>query len=96
MNKLDWTKREFEAYVLLYAAHCNHFETQEEENYILTRVDEVTFYKIHTEVVIDSDEENLNKIQQYLYENKYTEAEKTALIKDIKNVFFADGSVDVI
>ena len=96
MNKLDWTKREFEAYVLLYAAHCNHFETQEEENYILTRVDEVTFYKIHTEVVIDSDEENLNKIQQYLYENKYTEAEKTALIRDIKNVFFADGSVDVI
>jgi len=96
MNNINWTKREFEAYVLLYAAHCNHFETKEEENYILSRIDEKTFHKIHTEVVVDSDEENLNKIQQYLTENKYTEAEKNALIKDIKNVFFADGSVDVI
>ncbi len=96
MNNINWTKREFEAYVLLYAAHCNHFETKEEENYILSRVDEKTFHKIHTEVVVDSDEENLNKIQQYLIENKYTEAEKNTLIKDIKNVFFADGSVDVI
>ena len=29
MRTLNWTKREFEAYVLLYAAHCNYFETKE-------------------------------------------------------------------
>ena len=96
MKPLDWTLREFEAYVLLYAAHCNHFESREEENYILSKVDEKTFHRIHTEVVVDSDEENLNKIQQYLSENKLTEQEKENLLKDIKNVFFADGSVDVI
>lgn len=96
MKNINWTKREFEAYVLLYAAHCNHFETKEEEDYILTRVDETTFHKIHTEVVVDSDENNLNKIQQYISENKFTQKEKDGLIKDIKNVFFADGSVDVI
>lgn len=96
MKKLDWTKKEFEAYVLLYAAHCNYFESKEEENYIMSRVDKKTFYKIHNEVVIDSDEENLNKIQQYLSENKITQTEKEELIKDIKNVFFADGSVDFI
>lgn len=96
MKPLDWTLREFEAYVLLYAAHCNHFESREEEDYILSKVDEKTFHRIHTEVVVDSDEENLNKIQQYLSENKLTEQEKENLLKDIKNVFFADGSVDVI
>lgn len=96
MQKLDWTKREFEAYVLLYAAHCNHFESKEEEEYILTRVDVKTFHRIHTEVVVDSDENNLNKIQQYLSENIFTQTEKDHLIRDIKNVFFADGSVDVI
>ena len=96
MERLDWTLREFEAYVLLYAAHCNHFESREEEAYILSKVDEKTFHRIHTEVVVDSDEENLNKIQQYLSENKLTEQEKENLLKDIKNVFFADGSVDVI
>lgn len=96
MKSLNWSQREFEAYVLLYAAHCNHFESSEEEEYILSRVDEKTFHKIHTEVVVDSDEENLNKIQQYLSENKMNQQQKEALLKDIKNVFFADGSVDVI
>ncbi len=96
MRTLNWTKREFEAYVLLYAAHCNYFETKEEEEYILSKVDKVTFHKIHTEVVVDSDEDNLNKIQQYITENKLNQEEKDALLKDIKNVFFADGSVDLI
>ncbi|KGL63520.1 sulfurtransferase [Polaribacter sp. Hel1_85] len=96
MKNITWSKNEFLAYVLLYAAHCNFFETKEEENYILSKVDKIIFNKIHTEVVIDSDEENLNKIQQYISENKLSQEEKDALLKDIKNVFFADGSVDVI
>tara|TARA_R110002051_G_scaffold148590_1_gene221237 strand:+ start:359 stop:688 length:330 start_codon:yes stop_codon:yes gene_type:complete len=96
MKKLPWTQKEFEAYVLLYAAHCNFFESKEEEDYILSRVDATTYHKIHTEVIVDSDEENLNKIQQYISENKLNQLEKDALIRDIKNVFFADGSVDVI
>ena len=96
MKNITWSKEEFLAYVLLYAAHCNFFETKEEEDYILFKVDLATFHKIHNEVVIDSDEDNLNKIQEYLSENKITQEEKEALLKDIKNVFFADGSVDVI
>lgn len=93
---LDWTKKEFETYVLLYAAHCNHLETVEEEDFILTNVDEETFHKIHNEVVIDSDEENLNKIQEYLSENNFSQKEKEELLRGIKKVFFADGSVDVL
>jgi hypothetical protein len=96
MKTLNWTRKEFEAYVLLYAAHCNFFEAEEEQEYILSKVDKTTFHKIHTEVVVDSDENNLNKIQQYISENRLTQNEKDDLIKDIKNVFFADGSVDVI
>lgn len=96
MKTLDWTKKEFEAYVLLYAAHCNFFESEEEQEYILSKVDTTTFHKIHTEVVVDSDENNLNKIQQYIFENEFTQLEKDNLIRDIKNVFFADGSVDII
>jgi len=96
MNTLNWSKKEFEVYVLLFAAHCNHFESQEEQEYILNRVDENLYNKIHTEVVIDSEETNLNKIQQYLSENDFSQSEKEALIKDIKSVFFADGTVDAI
>lgn len=96
MKELDWTRKEFEAYVLLYAAHCNFFESEEELNYILSKVDKKTFHRIHTEVVIDADEVNLNKIQQYISENNLHQTEKEQLIRDIKNVFFADGSVDVL
>ena len=96
MKTLNWTRKEFEAYVLLYAAHCNFCESKEEQEYILSKVDKKTFHRIHTEVVVDSDENNLNKIQQYMSENRFTQNEKDNLIRDIKNVFFADGSVDVI
>jgi len=98
MKALNWTRKEFEAYVLVYAAHCNFFESEEEQEqeYILSKVDKKTFHKIHTEVVVDSDEDNLNKIQEYISENKFNQKEKEDLIREIKNVFFADGSVDVI
>ena len=92
----NWTREEFLAYVLLYAAHCNYFETKEEENYILSVIDKETYHKIHTEVVVDSDEDNLNKIQQYISNNKLSQEDKDNLIREIKNVFFADGSVDVL
>lgn len=92
----NWTREEFLAYVLLYAAHCNYFETKEEENHILSVVDKKTYHKIHTEVVIDSNEENLNKIQAYISEHRLTQEDKDTLIREIKNVFFADGYVDVM
>ncbi len=96
MNTMKWTKNEFLAYTLLYAAHCNFFESKEEEDYILSRVDRKTFDRIHTEVVVDSDEENLNKIQEYLSQNNINQEERETLLRDIKNVFFADGTVDAI
>lgn len=94
--KLDWTKNEFEIYLLLYAAHSNHLEDIQEENFILSKVDSKTYHRIHTEVVVDSDEVNLNKIQHYVSENHFSQQEKEDLIKNIKNVLFADGSVDIL
>ncbi|KAB1159626.1 MULTISPECIES: hypothetical protein [Tenacibaculum] len=93
---LDWTKREFEVYVLLYAAHCNHIETKEERAYILSKVDEATFNKMHTEIVVETEHQNLEKIQTYLNENSYSIQDKRELIQDIKEVFFADGTVDAV
>jgi hypothetical protein len=91
---LDWTKKEFEAYVLLYAAHCNHIEDIAEQNYIRTKVDEKIFHRIHSEVVVDSAQVNLNKIQLFISENQFSQEEKETLLRNIKQVLFADGSVD--
>jgi hypothetical protein len=88
MENLDWTKNEFLAYVLLYAAHCNDFEDSEELNFILSKIDDVTFHRIHTEVVVDSEDIKLKKIQQYILENKLSQSEKEGILKNIKEVFF--------
>ncbi|WP_442265990.1 hypothetical protein ACSIGC_17125 [Tenacibaculum sp. ZS6-P6] len=93
---IDWTKTEFEAYVLLYAAQCNIIETEEEREYILSKVDERTFNKIHTQIVFDKEEDIIENIKEYLVIHKYAQEEKRALIKDIKEVFFADGTVDKV
>lgn len=89
-----WSKTEFEAYVLLFCAQSNHIETQEERDYIISKVDEQLFNAIHTEIVHDTNEESTKKIKDFLAENRYSSEEKDALLKDIKNIFFADGSVD--
>ncbi|WP_299627301.1 hypothetical protein [uncultured Tenacibaculum sp.] len=93
---IDWTKIEFEAYVLLYAAQCNLLETEEEREYILSKVDEKTFNKVHTQIVFDKEEDIIENIKEYLLTNNYSNEEKRALINDIKEVFFADGTVDKI
>ncbi|SEB49181.1 hypothetical protein SAMN04489761_1019 [Tenacibaculum sp. MAR_2009_124] len=90
-----WTKEEFTTYVLLYVAHCNYIETEEESDYIISKIDEDLYNKIHTEIVMDIDEKvKLNKIKDYLDQNKYNHGEKKELLNDIKNVIFADGTVD--
>ncbi|OAD40892.1 hypothetical protein [Polaribacter atrinae] len=93
---INWTKEEFQTYVLLYAAQSNYIETESESAYILSKVNESLFNSIHTEIVHDNDYQAMEKIKTYLAENKYTNVEKEQLLKDIKNVFFADGSVDVL
>ncbi len=91
---LNWTKKEFEVYVLLYAAHCNLLETKEETDYILSKVDTVIYNKMHTEIVVEDTTKNVQKIKHYLLTNKYSEKEKRTLLNNIKEVFFADGTVD--
>ncbi|MGJ8759255.1 MAG: hypothetical protein ACSHXA_01860 [Polaribacter sp.] len=96
MMNINWTKEEFQTYVLLYAAQSNYIETESESEYILSKVNETLFNRIHTEIVHDNDYQSMEKIKTYLAENKYTHIEKENLLKNIKNVFFADGSVDVL
>ncbi len=94
MNK-EWTSEEFKAYVLLFAAHSNYIETKEEREYILSKVNETTFNKVHNEIVNDDEFQSTEKIQKYIQFQKFSEEDKEQLIREVKEVFFADGSVDI-
>ena len=91
-----WTRDEFKTYVLFYAAQSNYIETEAESKYIQSKVDESLFNKIHTEIAHDNDYQSIEKIEDFLSDHKYTHEDKETLLKDIKNVFFADGSVDIL
>lgn len=94
--KKDWTRNEFIAYIMLYAAQSNFIQTKEEENYILSKIDEQTYNAMHTEIVHNSDYESVQKIRTYLMFNRFSEEDKKQLLNDIKAVFFADSSVDFL
>ena len=51
---------------------------------------------MHTEVVVDSEKEKLRKIQYYVSQNDFSQEEKENLLRAVKQVFFADGSVDTL
>ena len=48
--KLSWTKVEFMAYLLIYAAQINQIETEEEKEFIGSRFDSKLLKKIYKQV----------------------------------------------
>ena len=49
--KLSWTKDEFLAYLIIYAAQINQIETEEEKEFIESRFDSKTLKKIYKEIL---------------------------------------------
>ncbi|MEI6575832.1 MAG: hypothetical protein WCO63_06605 [Bacteroidota bacterium] len=94
--KTDWTKEEFNAYVLLYAAEANFFETTHEEAIIRDRINEDTFRKILHEIKHDNEFERLSKIMYCAEKFKYSHEDVDTLMEAIKELFLADERFDAV
>lgn len=92
----NWTKKEFKAYVLLYAANANFFETEEEKEIILSSVDPFLYKEIHKELDRDNDYQSIQKILYNIEKYSYSKESLHLLIKDIELVFDADRHRDVL
>jgi hypothetical protein len=92
----NWTKKEFKAYVLLYAAHANFFETEEEKEIILSLVDPLLYKEIHRELDRDNDYQSIQKILYNFEKYNYSKESLHLLIEDIELVFDADRHHDVL
>lgn len=93
---LNWSKEDFKTYILTYIAQSDYTETEEESTYILSKVDGESYKKIHKEISDDNDYQSVEKIQNYLAENSYFNADKQELLKEIQEICAADGSVDIL
>ena len=92
--KLSWTKDEFMAYLLIYAAQINQIETEEEKEFIESRFNSKTLKKIYKEINSDNDYQRIQKVMVYTYQKNYLSHDLDNLLKEIKELLLCDGKFD--
>lgn len=95
-SKLNWTKNEFKAYLLLYAANSDYEETQVEKDIIFELVSLKQYQKIHREFDNDNDYQSIQKIQKSIKKFNYSENEIDKLLIEVKFLFLSDGNFNIL
>jgi len=90
INTKLWTKKELQIYILLLCANADSNETEEEIAMIRPKVDEATFEKIYKEFSNDSEKDALDKIDENIQHQEYTNQELGDLRREMYEIFFAD------
>lgn len=90
-NPSNWTKSELEIYILLLCSNADSSITEEELNFIKSKVDDASFDKIFAEFTEDTEEEGLEKIDDNVHEHHYSPQEILKIRNNMKSVFFADN-----
>lgn len=88
---VNWNEEQFKAYLMIYAANSNFYESEEEKELILSKVNPDIFKTMHREYDHDNDYQSLQKILYCINKFGYSEEEINNLEKDIKAVLLADG-----
>ena len=92
----EWTRAEFKAYLLSYAASANYFESEEEKEMIQSIVSDDVYKKIHRELARDNDYQSIQKILYNIKKFEYSKDELHHLVDDITKLFNADGEFDLL
>jgi len=92
----DWTRQEFKAYLLSYAANANYFESEEEKDMILEMVSSDIYKKVHRELAKDNDYQAIQKILYNIEKFNYSKEELHHLVEDIRQLFNSDGEYDIL
>lgn len=90
----NWTEEEFKAYTLLYAAHANYDQSDEELEYILNKISPRAYKTVYKELEHDNDYQSIQKILYYIEKYHYSQNDIEKLVTDIRELFDADGEVD--
>ncbi len=94
--KTDWTRQEFKAYLLSYAANANFFESDAEKEVILSMVSSDVYKKVKRELEHDNDYQSIQKILYNIEKFSYSKEEIHRLVEDINLLFNADGQHDIL
>ena len=90
------TKEEFRTYCLLYAADADFNITKQEIIAIGAKIAPEDFIRVYNWFEADSDMDRIETIQSNKVQYINNDDEKNSLIKELKEVFFADGVFDSV
>ena len=93
---MDFTKEEFFAYLLLYAADTDSVVSTEERDYILGKVPEETYSRVHKLFLKDTDAERIDRIVDNVKRGNYSQATPYDLVAEIKKTMTIDGELDAV
>jgi hypothetical protein len=95
-SKPHWTLSEFRTYLMLYAAHADFIETEEEKEAILLTCNSEQYKRIQCEFNLDNDYRQIEKIIVHLHAFKLSKADVKKLMNDMTEVQMADRQTDIL
>lgn len=93
-NHLDWSKNEFQTYLLLYCANADLTQSADELHFIKERIDKSDFKAIHKIFNNDTDYQSITRIEQYVKAHNYSTEDLEPTFIELKKLFKIDGNYD--
>ena len=91
---LNWTKEEFKAFLLLFAAQTNFIETQEEIEYIESKFPNEIINRTRKEINKLNDYQKSEIIVNQIKSNEYVQSDLDEILLEIKELYKSDGGFD--
>jgi hypothetical protein len=91
-----WTKEEFKAYLLIYAAQTDFKETNEELEFIESRFNKDIINKIHKEIAGYNDYQQIQIIIDHIKLHNFSQDELDDMFLQIKELYDSDGKFDIL
>ena len=92
----NWTKEELNLYILIFCANADFIESKGETDFLKLKSNETLFSRIHEEFDKDNDYQSIQKIRSTLDKFGYTKDEKDLLLREMKELFFLDGTYNIL
>ena len=94
IEHLNWTKEEFKAFLLFYAAQTNFIETQEEIEYIESKFPNEIINRTRKEINKLNDYQKSEIIVNQIKSNEYVQSDLDEILLEIKELYKSDGVFD--
>lgn len=95
-EKVHWTKKELQIYILLLCANADSVQTEDELNLIRSKVDKDIFDRMYEEFQGDSEDESLEKIQDTVAVHHYSHRELSQLKREMQEIFMTDSKLTLM